>query len=97
MVREFLFLFLSNIFVFTQVLKNTYSGEEGRCSQLVIMLQDAITTFLTANYCPDTEDPDCVNHVDELYPEMLSLVVDEFIILANGVLPIFLATGTVAG
>jgi hypothetical protein len=39
--------------------------------------------FLTENYCPFTNDPDCANHVDELYPEMLSMVVDEFIILAN--------------
>jgi hypothetical protein len=39
--------------------------------------------FLTENYCLVTNDPDCANHVDELYPEMLSMVVDEFIILAN--------------
>jgi hypothetical protein len=47
------------------------------------LLQGDITVFLTENYCPETDDPDCVNHVDELYPEMLSIVVDEFIILSN--------------
>ena len=50
----------------------------------MVIVQADITAFLTENYCPDTEDPDCVNHVDELYPEMLSMVVDEFIVLANG-------------
>jgi hypothetical protein len=42
-----------------------------------------IADFLTANYCPGTDDPDCANHVDQLYPDMLSMVVDEFIVLAN--------------
>jgi hypothetical protein len=48
-----------------------------------LLLQEDIAVFLTENYCPGTEDPDCVNHVDELYPEMLSMVVEEFVILAS--------------
>jgi hypothetical protein len=40
--------------------------------------------FLKENYCPETNDPNCDNHVDELYPDMLSMVVDEFIILSSG-------------
>jgi hypothetical protein len=49
----------------------------------VHFFQEAITAYLTQNYCPGTEDPDCANHVDQLYPDMLSMVVDEFIVLAN--------------
>jgi hypothetical protein len=51
--------------------------------KLPFLLHADITVFLTENYCPDTDDANCANHVDELYPDMLTMVVDEFVILSN--------------
>jgi hypothetical protein len=47
-------------------------------------MQADITAFLTENFCPGTNDPDCLFHINVLYPEMLVIVVDEFIVLGNG-------------
>jgi hypothetical protein len=35
------------------------------------------------NYCPGTDDPDCAHRVDQPYPDMLSMFIDEFIVLGN--------------
>ena len=40
-----------------------------------------IASWLEENYCPTVEDEECALHVNEMYPTMLEMIAEEFIIL----------------
>ncbi|XP_023343403.1 uncharacterized protein LOC111712883 [Eurytemora carolleeae] len=42
---------------------------------------DDIASWLEENYCPTVEDEECAMHVNEMYPTMLEMIAEEFIIL----------------
>ena len=45
---------------------------------------DNIAAWLEDNYCPTVDDEECAMHVNEMYPTMLEMIAEEFIILNAG-------------
>ena len=45
---------------------------------------DNIASWLEDNYCPTVDDEECAMHVNEMYPTMLEMIAEEFIILNAG-------------
>ncbi|XP_023342612.1 uncharacterized protein LOC111712273 isoform X2 [Eurytemora carolleeae] len=41
-----------------------------------------ISEYLEEHYCPHTHDEDCAMHVNEMYPTMLEMIAEEFIVLS---------------
>ena len=40
-----------------------------------------ISEYLEEHYCPHVHDENCAMHVNEMYPTMLEMVAEEFVIL----------------
>ena len=58
--------------------KRTFVCSKKRCPSLGA---DDIASWLEENYCPTVEDEECAMHVNEMYPTMLEMIAEEFIIL----------------
>ncbi|XP_023343401.1 uncharacterized protein LOC111712881 [Eurytemora carolleeae] len=80
----------TSLFIFALCLAGQAYGFESceECLDVVALIgnwthaaADNIANYLEEEYCPTVEDEECAMHVNEMYPTMLEMIAEEFIIL----------------